>query len=40
MSRQQAAKTHKDKILQNFLSVFRDWKVYPRESREFSRENL
>ena len=24
----------------NFLSVFRDWKVYPRGSRELSRENL
>ena len=23
-----------------FLSVFRDWKVYPRVSRELSRENL
>ena len=36
----QAAKTHKDKILKNFLSVFRDWKVYQWESRELSRENL
>ena len=25
----QAAKTLKDKNLKNFLSVFRDWKVYP-----------
>ena len=36
----QATKTLKDKILKNFLSVFRDWKVYPRGSRELSRENL
>ena len=36
----QAAKTHKDKILKNFLSVFHDWKIYPRESRELRRENL
>ena len=36
----QAAKTLKDKILKNFLSVFRDWKVYPQGSRELSRENL
>ena len=36
----QAAKTLKDKILKNFLSVFRDWKVYPWENRELSRENL
>ena len=35
-----AAKTLKDKIVKNFLSVFRDWKVYPRESRELSHENL
>ena len=35
-----AAKTLKDKILKNFLSVFRDWKVYPRGSRELSRKNL
>ena len=25
---------------QIFLSVFRDWKVYPQESREVSHENL
>ena len=36
----QAAKTLKDKIVKNFLSVFRDWKVYPRGSRELSRKNL
>ena len=36
----QAAKTLKDKILKNFLSVFRNWRVYPRGSRELSRENL
>ena len=35
-----AAKTLKDKIVKNFLSVFRDWKVYLRGSRELSRENL
>ena len=35
-----AAKTLKDKIVKNFLSVFRDWKVYPQGSRELSRENL
>ena len=36
----QAAKTLKGKILKNFLSIFRNWKVYPRESRELSCENL
>ena len=36
----QAAKTLKDKILKNFLSVFRNWKVYPRGSRKLSHENL
>ena len=35
----QAAKTLKDKRLKIFLSVFRDWKVYPRESRELSLAN-
>ena len=35
-----ATKTLKDKIVKNFLSVFHDWKVYPRVSRELSRENL
>ena len=34
------AKTLKDKIVKNFLSVFRDWKVYPQGSRELSRKNL
>ena len=36
----QATKTLKDKILKNFLSVFRDWNVYPRGSCELSHENL
>ena len=36
----QAAKTLKDKIVKIFLSVFCDWKVYLRGSRELSRENL
>ena len=35
-----ATKTLKDKIVKNFLSVFRDWKVYLRGSREQSRENF
>ena len=36
-----ATKTLKDKIMKKkFLSVFRDWKVYPRGSRELSCENL
>ena len=35
-----AAKTLKDKIVKNFLSVFRNWKVYPRGSCELSHENL
>ena len=30
----------KTKVRKNFLSDFRDWKVYSRESRELSRENL
>ena len=34
-----ATKTLKDKIVKHFLSVFGDWKVYPRVSRELSREN-
>ena len=34
------AKTLKDKIVKKFLSVFCYWKVYPRGSRELSRENL
>ena len=33
-------KHSKTKVWKNFLSVFRDWKVYPRVSREMSRENL
>ena len=32
--------TLKPKVLKNFLSVFHDWKVYPRGSRELSHENL
>ena len=35
-----ATKTLKDKIVKNFLSVFRNWKVYPRGSCELSRKNL
>ena len=35
-----ATKTLKDKIEKNFLSVFRNWKVYSRGSHELSRENL
>ena len=35
-----AAKTLKDKNVEKFLSVFRDWKVFPWGSRELSRENL
>ena len=35
-----ATKTLKDKIVKNFLSVFRDWKVYTGGSRELSRKNL
>ena len=30
----------KSKLWKNFLCVFRDWKFYPRGSRELSRENL
>ena len=33
-------KHSKTKLWKKFLSVFRDWKVYPRGSRELSRENL
>ena len=32
--------TQRQKFEKVFLSVFRDWKVYPRGSRELSRENL
>ena len=40
-SRQFKPPTHsRTKIWKIFLSVFRDWKVYPRVSRELSRENL
>ena len=36
-----AAKTLKDtNVKKKFLSVFRDWKDYPRGSRELSRKNL
>ena len=35
-----ATKTLEDKIVKNFLSVFRDWKVYPQESRELNCENF
>ena len=43
--RQKAARssrqnTQGQKFEKIFLSVFRDWKVYPRVSRELSRENL
>ena len=33
-------KHSRTKIWKIFLSVFRDWKVYPRVSRELSRKNL
>ena len=33
-------KHFKTKVLKNFLSVFRDWKSYSRESGKLSRENL
>ena len=36
----QAAKTLKVRIVKNFLSVFRNYKVYPQGSRELSHENL
>ena len=32
--------TQEQKIWKIFLSIFHDWKVYPRVSRELSRENL
>ena len=35
-----AARTVERKLVKNFLSVFRDWKVYLRDSREVSRKNL
>ena len=45
MSRQKIASssrqnTRGQKFEKTFLSIFRDWKVYPRVSRELSRENL
>ena len=40
LSRKQVARTLKTKILKNFLSVFRDWKFYPRGSHEVNCENL
>ena len=45
MSRQKVARSSRQntqgkKFEKKFLSVFRDWKVYPRVSRELSRENL
>ena len=36
----QSSKHSKQKFEKNFPSVFRDWKFYPRESREINRENL
>ena len=33
-------KHSKSKLWKNFLSVFRNWKVYPRGSRELSHENI
>ena len=33
-------KHSKTKLRKNFLSVFHDWKVYPRGSRELSHENF
>ena len=36
----QAAKHLRDKILKICLSIFRDWKFYPRGSRERSHENF
>ena len=40
LCREQVARTLKTKILKNFLSVFCNWKFYPRGSREVSRENF
>ena len=45
VSRQQVAKTSRQNTQRqncekNFLSVFRDWKVYPRGGRKLSHENL
>ena len=36
----QAAKNPCDKLWKNFLSIFRDWKVHSRVSREGCRETL
>ena len=35
-----SSKHSKTKVWKIFLSVFHDWKVYPRGSRELSRKNL
>ena len=32
--------TLKSNFRENFLSIFHDWRVYPRDSRQVSRENL
>ena len=41
ISRQVKPSKHsKSQLWKNFLSVFRDWKVYPRGSHELSHENL
>ena len=40
MSPGQAAKTLKVRIMKNFLSVFRNYKVYLQGSRKLSHENL
>ena len=39
-SPKQATRNLETKNLKTFLSVFRDWKVYPQESCEVSCENL
>ena len=40
-SRQDQSPEHsKQKFEKKFLSVSRDWKFYPRDSHEVSRENL
>ena len=33
-------KHSRTELWKNFLSIFRDWKIYPRVSRELSHENL
>ena len=40
LSHKQVARTLKTKILKNFLSIFRDWKFYPRGNHKVSRENF